>query len=58
MDPLTILAVIDAGITGYERVLKLMDEARKAGVITLEEQQERMAKVNDIRAEIGLPPQG
>lgn len=56
MNPLTILAAIDAGITSYQRLMELLAEARASGVITPEEQQARLDQVADIRARVGLPP--
>jgi len=54
MDPLTILALVDAGISTYEHAIRLLEQARKDGLITAEEQAARLAKVQDIRARVGL----
>lgn len=54
MDAAAILAVVDAGITVYERAMQVLDEARKAGIISVEEQAERMAKVDDLKKRLGL----
>lgn len=54
MDPVTILALADAGISMYERVLEMLEEARKSGVITPEEQAERLQRVDKLKARLGL----
>lgn len=60
MNPTVVLAAIDAGITAYERIVALMAEARKEGLITAEEQQERLDRVNRLYGRVGvpLPPSG
>lgn len=54
MDPLTILAAVDASITAYEHALKLLAQARADGLVSVEEQQARLGRVSDIRSRIGL----
>lgn len=52
------IALFDFLITSAERVAEKIAEARKAGVITVEEQQERVNKIDSIRTKVGLPAPG
>lgn len=58
MDPLTVLAVIDASITSYARAMALLDKMAAEGLITKEEQAARKGEVAVSRALAGLPPAG
>lgn len=58
MNPLEALALIDAALTASDRALALLAKLRADGVITAEEQAERLNRVADSRARVGLPPSG
>lgn len=58
MDPLAILALVDASLSTYEHAMQLLAQARQQGLITAEQQAERLARVQDIRARVGLPTPG
>lgn len=49
------LFAFDATLTAMEHLARLIAEARKEGLITVEEQTARLAQVDDIRARVGLP---
>ena len=60
-----ILGAADLVITLYERISVLVDTARKEGLITVEEQAARIARVKAIGTEVGVevidppaPPSG
>lgn len=49
------LAALDAALTVAEFIGRQIAEARQAGVISIAEQEARLAKIDQIRAEVGLP---
>lgn len=56
MDPLTILATVDAAITSYAHAMRLLAEARQRGLISEADEAKRLSKVAESRALAGLPP--
>lgn len=56
MDPATFLALFDAALTIVERGPEVLAKFRAEGLITVEEQEQRLARVARSRARVGLPP--
>ena len=52
---LIAMALLDLLLTAAERVASQIAQARTEGLVTVEEQQERLARVDAIRAVVGLP---
>lgn len=48
------LALFDLLISGVEHVAKKIAQAKKEGLITVAEQQDRLNRVDAIRKEVGL----
>jgi len=48
------LALFDLLLTGLEKIGQQIAEAKKQGLITVDEQQARLARVDAIRQEVGL----
>lgn len=53
---LDILAGIDAALTGADRAVALLGRLRAEGLITLEEQEERLNRVALSRQRVGMAP--
>lgn len=53
MDPITLLAAMDAALTAAERIGKLVAEAKKEGLITVGEQQDQLSRIEALRKELG-----
>jgi len=49
------LALMDLLLTAAERIASQIAQARKENLITVEEQQARLARVDAIRDQVGLP---
>lgn len=56
MTPSEFLALFDAAITVIERAPSILDGFVASGQMTPEQRAERLAKVADSRARVGLPP--
>ena len=52
---LIAMALLDLLLTAAERIAGQIAQARKEGLVTVEEQQERLARVDAIRSIVGLP---
>ena len=52
MDPLTLIAAIDAALTTVEHLSKLVAQAKREGLITSEEQLAQQARIDKLRDEL------
>jgi len=52
---LIAMALMDLLLTAAERIASQIAQARADGLITVEEQQARLARVDAIREQVGLP---
>jgi hypothetical protein len=52
---LIAMALMDLLLTAAERIASQIAQARAEGLITVEEQQARLARVDAIREQVGLP---
>jgi len=52
MDPLQLIAAVDAALTTVEHLSKMVARAKAEGLITVEEQSEQKARIDALREEL------